>query len=125
MTMPNNAKALVAAVLTALGPTVAAAVPGSTGVGSTSTIESVIGAIVSYLGVYWTTNGKSPKEAAQGLVVTVKTDVDKFLSAFAAGLPALVQSAAEAAIQPEKAADPAPVVEAGAPVAALDILGKA
>ena len=100
MTLPNNAKALVAAVLTAIAPTAAAAVPGAAGVGTASTIESLIGAVVSYLGVYWTTNGKSPKAAAADLGIRIQLDAEAFLASLTANAPDLLRRAVQAAIKP-------------------------
>jgi hypothetical protein len=123
MSFPPFAKAIVAAVLTGAAPSVAAAT-SATGVTSTSTIESIVGAVAAALATYWVPNGKSPK----GLVVTVKTDVETFLASFIAGLPGLVRSSAQDAVTPKAApaapADPAPVDPAAATVEPA-ILGKA
>jgi hypothetical protein len=126
MQFPPFAKAIVAAVLTGAAPSVAAAT-STAGVTTTSTVESVAAAVLGYLATYWVPNGKSPKDVASGLVVTVKTDADKFLTALMAGLPSLVQSATQAALAPKvdpAPADPATPVDPAAPVEPA-ILGKA
>jgi hypothetical protein len=107
MKFPPFAKAIVAAILTGAAPSVAAAT-STGGVTSTSTVESVVAAVLGYVATYWVPNGKSAKDVATGLVVNVKTDVGAFAAAFVAGLPALVQSSAEAAIQPAKSAADVP-----------------
>jgi hypothetical protein len=111
MQIPSFAKAIVGAVVAGLAPVATAAATSSGGVTTGSVAASVISALVGGVLTYFVPNGKG----VSGLVVTVKTDVDRFLSTFVAGLPGLVKSSAEAAIQP--APEAAPVTETAPPVA--------
>lgn len=104
MQIPSFAKAIVGAVVAGVAP-VATAATTPAGVNSGSLTASVVSALLGGVLTYFVPNGKG---GASGLVVTVKTDVDRFASAFVAGLPALVKSSAEAAITPAAPVDPAP-----------------
>jgi hypothetical protein len=129
MQFPPFAKAIVAAVLTGAAPSVAAAT-STTGVTTTSTVESVAAAVLGYFATYWVPNGKSPKAAAQGIVVNLKLDAAKFVAYIVAHLPELVQGATQAAIAQDAPkvdpapADPATPADPAAPVEPA-ILGKA
>lgn len=113
MSLPTYAKALVAAVVTAVGP-LATSVLTSGAVTSKSGLAAAILAALGGGATYAVPNGKRPDLA--GLVVTVKTDADEFVKNFLAGLPGLVGSSMKAAlVQPTPTAVPAPV--APAPVA--------
>jgi hypothetical protein len=115
MKIPEFAKAIAGAVVAGVAPAAAAAGTPQ-GVTTSTGAASLIAAAVGFLATYFVPNAsKAVKEGASGLVVTVKTDVGKFLSAFTAGLPGLVQSSAEAAITPAPAA---PAVDAPVPPAA-------
>jgi hypothetical protein len=106
MNFPPYAKALAGSLVGALASVgTTAATTGS--VDSNSITATLVSAVAGFVLPYLVPNGKSPKAGVSGLVVTVKTDVDTFLAKFVAGLPALVQSSAEAAIAPK--ADAAPV----------------
>ena len=119
MTFPPFAKAIVGALVAALAPVATDAATNPQGVTGNTGIASIVAAVVGYLATYFVPNG-GVKGDASGLVVTVKTDVQAFLAAFAAGLPALVQSAASAALQPAPAAPAEVVTDAGAGEGTLD-----
>ena len=108
MQFPPYAKALVAAIIAGTAPV---AVTGQATGGVVSPMSaglSIVSALVGFLVTYKTSNGKAPG----GIVVTVKTDAEVFLAAILAGLPALVEKAATAALAP------APVLAPLAPVPA-------
>jgi hypothetical protein len=116
MKIPEFAKAIAGAVVAGLAPAATAAATSPQGVTASTGTASVIAAVVGFALTYFVPNAsKAVKEGASGLVVTVKTDVGKFLTAFTAGLPGLVQSSAEAAIAPAPAA---PAADAPVPPAA-------
>lgn len=113
MNIPVIAKALVAALVAALTPASASAVTTGT-VSTSSIITGIIAAFVSFGATYatpWT--GPAGKGVA-GIVVTLKTDASKFLAVIMAGLPALVENAAQTALNP-----PSPVALEDAPTTVL------
>lgn len=105
MTFPPFAKAIAGALVGALAP-VGTAATTAQGITPTTGYAAVIAAVAGAVLTYCVPNGPKAGATVGGLVVTVKTDVGKFLAAFATGLPALVQSSAEAAIA---SAAPAPI----------------
>jgi hypothetical protein len=115
------AKSIVATILGAVVPIITAAATHNGTLTSSDLITSVVTAVVSGLAVRQVPNAKA---AGSALVVTLKTDVDKFLATFLAGLSALVEQAAQAAIAPTPTVldvlppAPAPVVAPPAPPAA-------
>jgi hypothetical protein len=116
MNFPPYAKAIAGSFVGALASVgTTAATTGS--VDSNSITATLVSAVAGFVLPYLVPNGKSPKAGVSGLVVTVKTDVDTFLAKFVAGLPALVQSSAEAAIAPKAEAPVEAAPEAPAPSA--------
>ena len=139
MKFPNNTKAIVAAIIAALGPVATDATTNPQGVTTGTGVVSVIAAALGY-GVTWYARNGS-KGGVQGLVVTLKTDADVFLAQLVAGLPDLVKSAAMAALKkpepvatigelvamkrPEPAAEPAPAEAPADSTASAEALSDA
>lgn len=106
MSFPSFAKALVAAVLSGVAPVATAAATSPQGVTASTGTASLIAAAIGGALTWLVPNGATVKDKAAGLVVTLKTDADTFLSTLLAGLPALVQNAAQAALKPTEPAAP-------------------
>jgi hypothetical protein len=102
MNLPTVAKAILAALIGGLAPVGITAATGPVTTGSV--VASIVTALVGFGATYVMPKGKG----ADGIVVTLKTDASKFLAVIAAGLPALVEEAARAALAPE----PVPVTPA-------------
>jgi hypothetical protein len=111
MNLLAYAKAIAAFIVGAAAPLLSAAVANHGTLTSTDLKTALVTAILSG----GTVLGVKNKDAvsASGLVVTLKTDVDKFLAVITAGLPTLVEQAAQAAIAPPVA--PPVVVAPAAP----------
>jgi hypothetical protein len=129
MKFPPFAKAIVAAILTGAAPSVAAAT-STGGVTSTSTVESVVAAVLGYVATYWVPNGKSPKDAAAGVLITAQVDAERFAAYLASQAPELLKGAVQAALNttapaPAAPADPAAPVDPAAATVEPAILGKA
>lgn len=105
MQFPPYAKALVAAVIAGTAPVAVTGQATGGVVSPMSAVLSIVSALVGFLATYKTSNGKAPG----GIVVTVRTDAAVFLAAILAGLPALVEKAATAALAPAPVVVPAPV----------------
>jgi hypothetical protein len=123
------AKAIAAALAGGLTPQAYALLSGATPFTAANVKESLLGLFAAGLTTFQTSNGKSVSETASSMVVKLKIDLAKFVAFVLAGLPDLVQRAAEAAIAP--ASDPAPAADVPAPAdpaaATVEpaILGKA
>jgi hypothetical protein len=102
MNLPTVAKAILAALIGGLAPVGITAATGPVTTGSV--VASIVTALVGFGATYVMPKGKG----ADGIVVTLKTDASKFLAVIAAGLPALVEEAARAALAPEAARPTAP-----------------
>ena len=120
MNFPPYAKAIAGSFVGALASVGTTAATTGT-VDSNSVTATVVSAVAGFVLPYLVPNGKNPKDAASGLVVTVKIDVDTFLAKFVAGLPALVRSSAEAAIAPKAEAAPIVVNNYGPPKTAAQV----
>ncbi len=107
MNLLAYAKAIAAFIVGAAAPLLSAAVANHGTLTSTDLKTALVTAILSGGTVLGVKNKAAV--SASGLVVTLKTDVDKFLAVITAGLPTLVEQAAQAAIAPPVAA---PVVVA-------------
>lgn len=119
MNFPPYAKAIAGSFVGALASASTTAAAGG-GVSSSSVTATAISALAGFVLPYFVPNGKNPKEAAQGIVVSLKLDVAKFVAYIVARLPELVQGATEAAIsssEPAPAVEAAPAPEASAPSA--------
>ena len=103
------AKAIAAFVIGAVAPLISASVASGGSLTSTDLKTALVTALLS-AGTVFGVKNKDTKAVVEGLVVTLKTDVDRFLAVFTAGLPTLVEQAAQAAIAP-----PTPTAVVAAP----------
>src|ERR1035437_10381367 len=106
------AKAIVAFIVGALAPLISASVASGGPLTSTDFITAVVTALLSAGAVLGVKNKGAV--SASGIIVTLRTDADKFLSVLLTGLPAVVEPPTQAALSPS-----APVTPVPAPVAAV------
>lgn len=101
MNLSAYGKSIAATLLGAFVPAITAATTHGGTLTASDLITSLVTAVVSGGAVYSIPN---TKKTAAGIIVTLKTDADKFLAVITAGLPVLVDQAATAAITPPAAA---------------------